>query len=469
VFDPAVAKDVDGKLLKDYPAAKDVVGYYAFEGELLVADDGPQRADPRSVRDDDLLTAWRCTLGSREQPCVLSLRFSEPIEIGLLRIAGPARTPGARPGEPERPKRLRIHTGRGWVEVKLANSSEHQHISFRPPIPAAAISLEITESYGEPARPTGIAELDLFGQKGPRHAPLVMDPNRLIVRAQSPFFRHAPDDESVPDFAAPAWIEELDHGNTTRRLFRGSAIHTLPGDRLAGVSIRHSYSCPGAIHYAYDTHFVVDTSTRLSVSLGESGMGSHWLREKLGQGVAVSSLSSEDDSAVYNWLRLMPNRRLKDGIAKPCYNGRCPALKTFSDFRPPAPRGCHAVTKGELTRLRDSSGKRMEAHERESFLGSGRWLVCAGPEGYDVWVVDRGKCEEGGARVLVVDRRSTIVEQSLGGDTGVRRLEDDRLLIGIDNGDTGEILTVEPAGKLRRLFRHAAFAISAPSGCWCSA
>jgi hypothetical protein len=431
------------------PGIEEMRGLYALAAVPSPARWSAAAADADASRDDDLSTAWRCE-PSAQARCGLELRFDQQTEVRMLRVFTQPAAPDRRRRFDARTHPVKIHVDTGVVAASLSDTQRYQHVVLEPPVRTAALVLEISS-----VDPVTVAEIEVFGPSGKMREPLRVDPRRVIVRGGDALFPSAHGETGYE--ATPTWVELLDEPSGSHPVLVGSRLELKQGDRLALLREVGGASCPGAQYEEFGETLVVDLETRvIGRLLGE--VGAQAFRSTNGRGVAVLSSPDGYQTCRYDSVACSPSGYVKRGGVIGCDNAG-PALlgpRGMRAYEPAVPKGCRAATDGEI------------AHATTPGELAGAYVSCDGREGFRV-LVDSGFCSDG-SKVVVLDSALRVVWRA-SNDVSMaqaKRLEDGRLILSVDKGNTGEIDVLE-GGRLRKLFPNATFSLPPASGCRCSA
>lgn len=240
----------------------------------------PGQGTARLVRDDDLRTAWVCTLAP-EKACAIGIHFPRPAKVEAIRLF--AATPSE--GPHARPKRVRLHTDEGWAEAKLADEDGLWNVQLGEPVRTRNLIVELMETYDD--APVHLAQLDVFGRDGAPRPPLSVDLSRRAVSFESSVWHS----KSRTHTAGVAFVEQVDMDGRVRRLVPGTALFGRTGDRLLLVERADWSTCDD--HQG--TYSLLDTKTRVMAPLGDmGGFASLVFAHSEGLGFALGRIDGDD-------------------------------------------------------------------------------------------------------------------------------------------------------------------------------
>jgi hypothetical protein len=257
-----------------------LAGWYAVDGQPVVPSwAAASDADPETVRDDDLRTAWTCS-ASGDAKCAMGLSFATPATLRAVRLYGAAgpeyNTYQAHP----RVKKVRIHTDAGWVEASVEEGATHGYIVFDAPVETSTIAVEVVQTQGGKSGTIHLAELEAIGTAGPRRPPLDLDPDASAVVFETEAWKQKGEGHTI----RLAFLEVVRPDGGLQRLLRGTSLLGRKGDRFLLVEKLHGSRCS-----AFDgSYILLDQHTRMLYPLGTmGGVPGHVLRKDDGQGFAV--------------------------------------------------------------------------------------------------------------------------------------------------------------------------------------
>lgn len=435
--------------------------HHALQARISRPEWSAEGAAEAAAMDGDLLSGWTCT-PTANRPCALGLSLPRRARIHGLRLFGGSGVSRKAHRATARPAGVRIHTAGGWVEGKLVDRWDYQHLLLDPPLETAALVLEVRSLHGRGA--LTVAELDLVGDGAPPRPALKLDPRRHVTRTDAAFWGGGD-----PARASAAWLEQLDDQGRPRRLMRGVAAHGNSGDRFWLVQRHASCSCPGAYTVLSSRFALLDTRTRLFYAVRlQVGIGSQVLRHRAGQGFATSGYSMGDDQQVARALLLQKDGATTIRVAIDAKSDRLD--KTLAGWGFPKPRrdvlppGCRAARGAELQPL-----ARLKWQEKMPTRG---WVVCPDSSGHRV-IWRSSMCDQG-YTVAVLSAAGKLLHSRQGSEMTLavaRVLPGGRVLISIErkDGDAGDLYLISAAGKLSRTVTNALLRVGFPSGCRCSA
>lgn len=409
-------------------------------------------------RDDDILTAWTCA--PTEKRCALGLTFENAsTTVHALRLFGSIGATLEEMRRFARVKKVRVHSGSGWVEADLEDYWDHQRLLFDEAVRTKHLIIEVLETFGGQEGLVGIAEVEVFGIKGQRRAPLELNLERVVFRGSPQWTRHR---GGAMFEAFPVWIEELGEDGSARRLFRGSSLfpdkrgHVLFIERLTEII------CPGSSISLKGRHLLVDLERRTLSTLGPfsglwpidlwvhpekehfarsyshvdwrrsgpASMRCEWFQEKAGRiSISRKNFPPEDHEG--------PERFLKNRGFVPCRYSSIPgprfkriqyakAYELLADTYTPS--------KTEKRDSRDGFLEWLSVQLGERFIGVVVLDTCGVP--IKSWLIDR-------------DDRNAPIERS--GGIGVRALSCGNMLINISR----EIYEIDQNDELHLLTQGA--------------
>jgi|GEM_PF-1229303 len=257
---------------------KALVGMYALKASVRTPSWGESGESVASTRDDDLLTAWRCT-ATETRPCAVELQLPEESSVVALRLYGAAGTRGAdvEPAKQTvswpnykahpRPAKIRVHTRAGYVDATLKDGADDRYLVFESPVSTDVVTVEVTDLHaGKKNAELRLAELEVFGTTGTARAPLSLDPERTYVRY-----------ETTPwggSSIRQVFLEEA--GDTgRRRLMRATALYGTNTGVPAPVAASRYLLVERMFKTTCDStegsYTLLDTKTRVPWALGALG------------------------------------------------------------------------------------------------------------------------------------------------------------------------------------------------------
>ncbi len=237
-------------------------GLHAIEGTVATPTWGSAgRGDAKALRDDDVGTGWSCDMGGTA-PCAVGLGFTESASVRAVVIYAAAGPKWSDYRAQARPKKVRVHTDAGFVEVAIDDGAAHKYVLFDKSIETKSIAVEVLEVHpGKKGKAVWIAELDALGDRGPSRPPLELDPARTIVSFETDAWKAEGDNHTI----RLAFLEEVQADGRLRRLMRGTAIHGRASDRFLVVEKLFGSSCLAN----KGSYALLDRNTRVMLPLGE--------------------------------------------------------------------------------------------------------------------------------------------------------------------------------------------------------
>lgn len=260
-------------------------GLHAIEGTASTAPWGSSgRGDAKTVRDDDVLTGWSCDMGGAA-PCAIGLGFTEKASVRAVVIYAAAGPKWNDYRAQARPKKVRVHTDAGFVEVAIDDGAAHKHVLFDKSVETSSIAVEVVDVHaGKKGKAVYVAELEVLGDRGPSRAPLELDPERTVVSFETDAWKAEGDNHTI----RLAFLEEVQADGRLRRLMRGTAVHGRASDRFLVVEKLFGSSCTGT----KGSYALLDRNTRVMLPLGElTGVPSNVALRADGTGALFTSLA----------------------------------------------------------------------------------------------------------------------------------------------------------------------------------
>ncbi|HET6584664.1 MAG TPA: hypothetical protein VFG69_14495 [Nannocystaceae bacterium] len=290
------------------------------------------RGDATAVRDDDLGTAWTCEHGGAT-PCAIGLAFAEPASIRAVQIYAAAGPKWTEYRAYARPKKVRIHTDAGWLDVALDDGAAHRQVLFDKSVETRTLTLEVLDVHaGKKGSTLWIAELEAVGDKGPERPPLELDPARTIVSFETDPWKASGQNHTI----RLAFLEEVSPAGKLRRVMRGTAIHGRASDRFLVVERLFKASCTTTD----GSYSLLDRNTRMLVPLGAmAGVPAEVALRGDGLGVLFTSIA-DPTSARAAVLEEGKVERLRPSKKKAETPQQFAARLAFTD--PAVRRGGHA-------------------------------------------------------------------------------------------------------------------------------
>jgi hypothetical protein len=238
------------------------VNLHSIEGTAATPTWGAAgRGDAKSVRDDDIGSAWTCETGGAA-PCAIGLAFAEPASIRAVQLYAAAGPKWADYRAYARPKKIRVHTDEGWIDVTLDDGAAHRPVLFDKIIETKTLAVEVLDVHaGKKGSTLFIAELEALGDSGPSRPPLELDPARTVVSFETDPWKG----EGEKNTIRLAFLEEVGADGKLRRIMRGTAIHGRASDRFLLVERLFGASCSAT----KGSYALLDRNTRMLLPLGE--------------------------------------------------------------------------------------------------------------------------------------------------------------------------------------------------------
>jgi hypothetical protein len=465
-------------------ANKNVDSMYALEGTVAVPNWAVKsEAKVEAARDDDLLTSWSCeatapvaeggaaaegnadAAGTPESDatarCALGVAFPELAKVQALRLHGSTGATWTQYKAQPRLKLVRIHTDRGWIDVKLPDVTTPRYIHFSEPIETKSVVIEVLETYsGKKGKAAHVSELEVYGTAGKARAPLEFDVERARFSFTSSRWK-----ASGKKFAAmPNYLEEIRPDESIRRIAPGTAVYGKKGDRMLLVERWSQSDCTNP----EGTFTLVDRERRMFIDIGEMGdLMARVQRHRDGLGFAVGDPKKVPfgvnaiglDEASGTIKRLRPPKDVEAETEEELVRQwgfelepmtREMAWEAGSTARPPS--DCRIATADDVAAA-DPKLAKLE--------GEAAWISCNGQHDTDVLVRAPLTDTSGKKHVQVsknADSRSPRVKR-LG----------DHLYFELDRakGDKADLWTIGDDGKPERMRSGAGFSLRAPAGCAC--
>lgn len=419
----------------------------------------PSPDDPALVRDDDLATAWTCTPG-KEHRCALGLSFRGTANVSAVRLFA-ANGPGLKAGQGARPKRLRLHTESGYLDVNLPDQRDFVYAILGGPIDTHTLGLEVLETRPEGA-PIRIAELEVYG-RGPTREPLELDPATAFVAYEdAPWVRRGEGYE-----ARESWVKTIAADGSIRTLAPGSALRGYVGDRLVLLERLVDASC----REGRGTFFLLDRTTRMVAPLGElAGVGADLFRRPDGLGLGLGytdaytttlhGIALEAGRYVRKHTPVREDKRTNDTFGE--WGLDAAVVRRGGASLGDAPIGCRTATEDMLAELEAAL-----ARKKPSARVPAQWQVCELGQAR-LLASDRGGCGDGWElHLLARDGKlvASTIERTAQAFLRLVRLSSAAMLVeATGSDDRGVVLRVTPEG-IEVLAPHGALVTPPPSRC----
>lgn len=416
----------------------------------------PGEGTERSLRDDDLRTAWSCRVRP-DAPCAIGIHFPEPAEVEAVRLYA---IPPGEEGKRARLGRVRLHTASGWAEARMADEDGAWHVLLGEPVRTRNVSLEILETYGD--GPLQLAELEVYGRSGVAREGLAIDPAHVVVTFDGPVWRQ----KLRTHNAGASFVETVDVDGRLRRIVPGSALVGRMGDRMLLLE-RAAWSTCDDHHGAYD---LLDTQTRVIVPLGDMGgfAGDVW-RHAGGLGFAIGLADGYEahvqgvvlDEGAYERRSTDRLEQRKPGDLLSAWGMDGEPLPYDARSLEYPPSGCGPAQPEALEALAASQPKRTS-------LAPAHWYACGMDDGSRLLVSTGGACGRQW-HVAVLDPEGGLAGERTGKQPGtharLRRVDGDSILVELwGSDDRPRILLAESDGVVD-VGSTTAFSLRPPAGC----
>jgi hypothetical protein len=409
------------------------------------------------MRDDDLETAWAC-VPEQFRPCAIGFHLAEPGEVHAIRLFAAAS--GKRYDQRARPAKVRVHTDDGWFDADLDDGAQYTYVVFGKPTKTRNLSIEFLTFHGKAKGGLELAELEVYGRGGIPRAPMVLDPEQMVVALDRAKWSKSHHGQTL----GATFLGTLTDG-VIKRVLPGTAIYGRASDPILLVESLASTDCR--------THkgmfFLLNRNTRVMVPLGDLGsMGGQIFRFTEGNGFAGGYVDDLDarvtgvvlEDGTYQQRRTQRLAKVTGpafldsvGIERtPLVRGGVPSNGEVA--------GCIRGSDDTLAQLRAATGGKPE-------LVPGVWMVCDLGDGTRAFLTDYGPCGKAW-EISVLDGKQKVVARKQAKRKGsrlhVRRRGADQLWVEIGGADDAvELFAVSRSGL--KSMPGVALSVSAPAGC----
>jgi hypothetical protein len=160
---------------------------------------------------------------------------------------------------------IRVHTDAGFVDVALDGDPQHAYVVFSEPVQTRTVTVETRQSKpGKRGAEIVIAEVEAFGESGPRRPPLDLDPARSFVTYETQPWKPRGQDDHIVRIV---FVEVLSADGKPIRIARGSALLGRKGDRFLLVERLSTAGCDAP----RGSWALLDQHTRMLLPLGTMG------------------------------------------------------------------------------------------------------------------------------------------------------------------------------------------------------
>jgi hypothetical protein len=332
-----------------------------------------------------------------------------------------------------------------------------------------------------------ISEIEVFGTRGKRRAPLDIDVRSAVVRFDSAAWGRSGGGAAgtAADVkAASSWIEIVDGKGGARRLFKGTGIVGLHGDCYLLVEKITGASCSVAYLGFKGSYTLVDIENRLYYETGSlGGLGSMVYRRLHEGGYATTSVNPDGEVSVGALFIEKGKFRLRKEIKPSALKagdvlrvwGFEPEGKACCDFGDPEERErvCAPVKAEDAVQaigsLAGQDWREIVQFSKDNPRAA--WNVCSEGKGPRVIVSSIHECDEVPNVAAVIDKSGKVQSSLFGSTMRIAVLPGGGLLIEVrKRGSTSsDIYTVDDGGEITRTYPDAAFSIGPPPACRCGA
>lgn len=452
---------------------------YALAGAIEVPSwSAAAEGTPRTVRDDDLDTAWTC-IPHAEERCAIGMHFPAPAKAHSIRIFAAAPDFKIYP----RIKRVRVHTEEGFTDALLADTNAPQFIEFAAPVDTHNVVLEVLELFPGAAKEPKIhiADIEVFGVEGVAREPLQIDPTQIVAVPTGTTWRKAGRSSFNRE---ELFLHRVDSSGVLHRFMEGSALRGRVGDRLMLVE---RISGQGDCDAPRGTFFLLDTQTRVTAPLGGlDGVTGDAFRASDGQGIVVGYKGKLDTKLNGVFFDDGKYRRRQTPLRADLRAGQDYFKQWGLDPEPvrrdPLPLneaidGCTLGTEATLAELdaakaaaapKKKKPRRRGRRTKEEPVRPAAWQVCTLADGARAFLTDHGPC---GARweMSVLDAGGTLVGTE--GDKAdraflrVSRQDEGALLVQVGDGTDGTAIWRVTADGPTSIAPTGMFAVQPPAVC----
>lgn len=451
---------------------------YALAGAIEVPPwSAASEGGPRSLRDDDIDTAWTC-VPSGEDRCAVGMHFPAVAKTHSIRLFAATQDFEFYP----RPKRVRVHTEDGFTDVLLADTNAPQFIEFAEPVLTRNLIIEVLEVFpGSSKEPKlHLTDLEVYGIAGVAREPLEIDPATVVVVPTISPWRKAA--RATYD-RTEMFLHWTDSQGELHRLIEGTALRGRKGDRLMLIE---RMSGQGECDAPRGTFFMLDTKTRVTAPLGDlDGVGGDTFRAADGQGIVIGYQGKLDTQLNGIFAEPGKYRRRQTPFRADLRAGE----DYFEQWKldpqklrrePPALNetidGCAVGDEAlvaELTAAKEAAAPKKRRRKPKKRGGDpegdrpAAWQICELSDGARAFITDNGPCGSSWEMTVLGSDGTIVATQSGKGERSflrVARLGENILVQVGDGTDQTSVWRANPEG-LTEVAPRGMFALQPPAIC----
>ncbi len=428
-------------------------------------------AGVQPLMDDDLNTAWSCDSSSLPN-CRVILEFPAVATVSGVRIFSSSAVLGKEGKEAARPKRVRIETEAGFVEAALEDTRNYQHVLFAQALETRAVAVSVLSVYsGGRSKKLQIAEIDAFGSKGVKRAPLAIAADRIPATGTEGNMWQPSTVEGT--HANATWIDVLDGRGESRRLFKGSMITGGRRGEYAMVSEIRRAGCPSGPTWFRSGFTLIDLRNRMFYQTDMKGAVDPAVWTNAAEdGFATRGDDVDRGEEIYTAVKIEHGevrRRTWKGAQG---EGEPLELTQWLGNTVSAPE---TLPDWFTVRQADAKDRRWIAarFDDETGIAEADWNIYTLQNDRLLFVLQDACPGPFGTRVLSVSKRREITDRldaSVYNGQIVTAVLRDMVLIGAEknSGLSGDIFVVDEGGGLKRLYKNKLFySASPPPSCRC--
>ncbi len=417
-------------------------GLHALAGSVEIPKwSAVTNSDARTVRDDDLDTAWTCK-AEHERPCAIGIHFAAPAEVKAVRLTNASYTKAF--GEHSRVTEVRLHTDAGYLDAEVPDLQDFAYVVLGKQVPTRSIIVEVTKTAGGREKlGLAVADLEIYGSGGTAREPLIIDPVRTVIESKGGGWTKTNDEWT----RAPSFLVTIGKDGKRTRLMPATAIYGAAGDRLLLVENLSATSCT-----RHDgLFFAFDRDTRLLAPLGAlGGMGGEVFRQREGIGFVhgyADDLTAHLAGVVLEEEKLKHRRtqRLSDTEGPQSFGqwnvDPAPLDRGGALIRRP-PEGCRPASDDALQPL-------VAVDPKADVARPGEWMICELGASRRALLSDHGACGDSWQMTVLDGGRlvATAGKKRKGSRLRVRRIDGTTLWVELgDGGDGTELFEITPTG-----------------------
>jgi hypothetical protein len=451
---------------------------YALAGAIEVPPwSAPHEGGPRTMRDDDIDTAWTC-VPSGEDRCAVGMHFPSVAKAHSIRLFAATQDFEFYP----RPKRVRVHTEAGFTDVLLADTNAPQFIEFAEPVVTRNLIIEVLEVFPGSAKEPKIhiTDLEVFGVAGVAREPLELDPSTaVVVPTISPWRKAA---RATYD-RTEMFVHWTDSEGNLHRLVEGTALRGRKGDRLLLIE---RVSGQGECDAPRGTFFMLDTKTRVTAPLGDlDGVGGDTFRAADGQGIVIGYQGKLDTQLNGIFAEPGKYRRRQTPFRADLRAGE----DYFEEWKldaqklrrePPALNesieGCtigDEALVAELNAAKEAAAPKKRRRKPKKRRGDpegdrpAAWQICELSDGARAFITDNGPCGASWEMTVLGSDGTIVATQSGKGERSFLRVArlGDNMLVQVGDGTDQTSVWRATAEGLTEVAPRGMFALQPPAIC----